>query len=192
MTVHQPLSVGFPIELQCVAIEERLIATLLSYPEVFPHLTHFLAADDFGEPLFGRIFEAIAEAHARGELWTVLTILPKFKGDPAVLELGKPSAYFARLAAIAGLPASAFDDARTVVIYADVREILVIAPDLEDRASRSLEPHFDDITKALDRLSTHVNFATFRGTNVTPALSLTGTGAAPIVEVQLPVRRAVP
>ncbi len=176
MTVHQPISVGSPIELQCVAIEERLIATLLSYPEVFPHLTDLLAADDFGEPLFGRIFEAITEAHARGEHWTVLTILPKFRGDPAVLDLGKPSAYFARLAAIAGLPASAFDDARMVVAFADLREILVVAADFQDRGSRSLEPHFDDIIEALDRISTYVNFTTRRGKNVAPTPSPMGTG----------------
>jgi replicative DNA helicase len=191
MTVHQPISATSQTDLQCVAVEERLIATLLSYPEVLPYLTEFLAADDFGEPLLGRIFDAITEAHARGERWTVLTILPKFHGDPAVLELGKPSAYFARLAAIAGPPASAFDDARTVVIFADLREILVVEADLEDRARRSLEPHFDDIIEALDRLSTYVNFTTGRGKNVAPARLPTGTGAASIGEVQLPARRAV-
>jgi replicative DNA helicase len=191
MTVH-PMSATCQTELQCVAVEERLIATLLSYPEVFPHLAEFLAAEDFSEPLFGRIFEAITEAHARGERWTVLTILPKFHGDPAVLELGKPSAYFARLAAIAGLPASAFDDARTVVVFADLREILVVAADLQDRASRSLEPHFDDIIKALDRLSIHVNLAHRQGVkSAALTSSLTGTSDAPIGDVLLPARRAV-
>lgn len=190
MTVHQPISATS--DLQCVAVEERLIATMLSYPEVLPYLTEFLAADDFGEPLLGRIFEAITEAHARGERWTVLTILPKFHGDPAVLELGKPSAYFARLAAIAGPPASAFDYARTVVVFADLREILVVAADLQDRASRSLEPHFDDIIKALDRLSIHVNLAHRQEVkSAALASSLTGTGDASIGDVLLPARRAV-
>jgi hypothetical protein len=151
-----------------------------------------LAAEDFSEPLFGRIFKAITEAHARGEHWTVLTILPKFRGDPAVLELGKPSAYFARLAAIAGSPASAFDDARTVVVFADIREILVVAADLEDRANRSLEPHFDAILEALDRLSIYVNFACLqRCKGAAPEQSLTGTGAALIGDVVLAARRAV-
>jgi replicative DNA helicase len=191
MTVHQPMSATSQTELQCAAAEERLIATLLSYPEVFPHLADFLAAEDFSEPLLGRIFEAITEAHARDEHWTVLTIMPKFRGDPAVLELGKPSAYFARLAAIAGSPASAFDEARMVVAFANLREILLVATDLDDRASRSFEPHFDYIIEALDRLSTHVNFGTRRGKNAAPGRSPIGTGSAPIDEVQLPARRAV-
>jgi replicative DNA helicase len=116
MTLYRPMSATSQAEPQCVAVEERLIATLLSYPEVFPHLVDFLAAEYFNEPLFGRIFEAITEAHARDEHWTVLTIMAKFRGDPAVLELGKPCAYFARLAANAGSPASAFDYARMVVV----------------------------------------------------------------------------
>jgi replicative DNA helicase len=191
MTMHRPLSAGSQTEPRCVAVEERLVATLLSYPEVFPHIADFLAAEDLSEPLFGRIFEAITAVHERGERWTVLTLLPKFRGDPAVLELGKPSAYFARLAAIAGSPASAFDDARTAVVLADLREILVVVTDLEDRASRSPKPHFDDIIEALDRLSIYVNFASRRANNVAPSQSQTGTGAAPICEVLLPARRAV-
>jgi hypothetical protein len=100
-----------------------------------------LAAEDFSEPLLGRIFEAITEAHAVGEHWTVLTILPKFRGDPAALELGRPSAYFARLAAIAGSPASAFDDARIVVAFADLRhrpEPKLTAISLSDFAAEAL------------------------------------------------------
>jgi replicative DNA helicase len=193
MTVHQPMSPTSQTELQSVVVEERLIATLLSYPEVFPHLADFLGAEDFSEPLFGRIFKAVTEAHARGEHWTVLTILPKFRGDPAVLELGKPSAYFARLAAIASLPASAFDDARMVVAFADLHEISVIAADLGDRISRSkLQPHFDAIIEALDRLSTYVNLACLqRCKGSAPEQSLTGTGAAAIGDVVLAARRAV-
>jgi replicative DNA helicase len=193
MTVHQPISATSQTGLQCVAVEERLIATMLSYPEVFPHLAEFLAAEDFSEPLFGRIFDSISDAHVRGEHWTVLTILPKFRGDPAVLELGKPSAYFARLAAIAGLPASAFDDARMVVAFADLREISVIASDLGARASRSkLEPHMNEIIEALDRLSTNVNCVRRHGGKVlAPVPSLTGTDLAAIGEVLLPARRAV-
>jgi replicative DNA helicase len=193
MTVHQLMSGTSQTEPQCVAVEERLIATLLSYHEVFPHLANSLTAEDFSEPLFGRIFDAIDEAHVRGEHWTILTILPKFRGDPAVLELGKPSAYFARLAAIAGLPASAFDDARIVVAFADLREISVIASDLGARASRSeLEPHMNEIIEALDRLSIDVNFVRRHGRKVLePGRSLTGTDVAAIGEVLLPARRAV-
>jgi hypothetical protein len=68
---------------------------------------------------------------------------------------------------------------------------VVVAADLAHRASRSLEPHFDDIIEALDRISTHVNLATRRGRNVAPARLPTGTGAAPIGEVRLPAPRAV-
>src|SRR5262249_41646566 len=125
------------------------------------------------------------------ERWTVLTLMPKFQRDPAVLELGKPSAYFARLAAIAGLPASAFDDAPLVVAFADLREISVIASDLGDRASRSnLPPHMDEVIEALGRLSIHVNLPCREGCeSAAPAPSLAGTGAAPMGGDLLPPRR---
>jgi hypothetical protein len=78
-----------------------------------------------------------------------------------------------------------------VVVFADLREILVVAGDLADRANRSPQPHFDDIVAALERLSTHVNFGTHRGKNAAQGPSLTGASAAPIGEVLLPRRRAV-
>jgi replicative DNA helicase len=183
------MSIAFQTEPRCVAVEERLVATVLSYPEVFPYLADFLAAEDFSEPLFGRIFEAITATYERGERWTVLTILPKFRGDPAFLELGKPSAYFARLAAIAGAPSSVVDYARVVLLFAYLRDILAVASDLEGRARRlKLEPRFDHIIEALDGLSNYVDFTRHGGENTAPTLPPTRTGAAPIGELLLAAR----
>lgn len=79
-----------------VEAEAALLGAMMQAPNLIDPVADTLSADDFSEPLHGRIFSAIVGHHSAGKLATPVTLRPMFERDAAMEEVGGPG-YLAQL-----------------------------------------------------------------------------------------------
>jgi len=79
--------------------EAELLGALLFDNELYSHASRLVGADDFHEPLHGRIFEAIGAKISDGQVASPVTLLAQFKADPDIARLGGTK-YLAELYAL--------------------------------------------------------------------------------------------
>lgn len=123
---------NLPHNLEC---EQVLLGTLMTFNETFGAVGAILTPDDFYESLHARIFEAIRDQIGEGRC-TALTLLAAFREDETIKALMEPSKFFARLAAMQGLPAGAIHLARIVKDDATRRMLILGAEDIAARARK--------------------------------------------------------
>lgn len=82
-----------------IEAEAALLGAMMSVANVCETVLDLVTADDFAEPLHGRIFAALASVHATGKQPNPVTIAPLFANDPAMTALGGPG-YLAELTAL--------------------------------------------------------------------------------------------
>lgn len=82
--------------LENLEAEAELLGSLMQTSDAIDRTADILAADDFSEPVHGRIYSAIVEQHARGKPANPITLKGFFDGDDALTSLGGPG-YLARL-----------------------------------------------------------------------------------------------
>lgn len=99
--------------------EQQLVAELLFTNGLIDRATETLSADDFAEPVHGRIFAAMARQDALGKPSNAITLKSYFEGDEGFEALGGPG-YMARLSGIAS-GHGALDLARMVADLASRR-----------------------------------------------------------------------
>ncbi|MGB1229613.1 MAG: replicative DNA helicase [Holosporaceae bacterium] len=69
-------------------LEQALLGALLHNNKLLEHVGDFLQPPHFFDPLHGRIFDAIQVCAQKGSLASPLTLMPFFKEDKALVDLG--------------------------------------------------------------------------------------------------------
>lgn len=89
-----------------IEAEASLLGGMMIANQMIPLIEEKLTADDFFEPMHGRIYKAIIKLHERGKVANPISLRPIFQRDPDMKELGGVS-YLAQLtgsgAAIIGM-----------------------------------------------------------------------------------------
>jgi replicative DNA helicase len=68
--------------------EAAIIGALMIENKLIDRIADRLSADDFSEPLFGRVFSAIVREYSQGRAANPVTLRPYIHDDPALAELG--------------------------------------------------------------------------------------------------------
>jgi len=119
---------------------------------------NWLNADDFAEPLHGRIYEAIVAEHMQGIDSTPSTLSRRFANDAVLKDLNDGDKYLFNLAKMAVRVTSPKDIARTLRECATKRKLLAICQNtiaqLTESAGVDDEPekHLNDVIGELDKL----------------------------------------
>jgi replicative DNA helicase len=117
--------------------EQALLATVMTFNQVYAGVAAIVGPDDFYDPLHARIFEAIQKQIGEGKRCTALTLLSEFREDETIRGLNmEPSAFFARLARLQEPPGSAIFLAHMVKDDATRRMIILSAEDFIARARK--------------------------------------------------------
>jgi replicative DNA helicase len=131
--------------------EQALLGAMMIDNRCADDVADILAADDFAEPLHGRIFAAAMTMLANGGKPSPVTLKPQFETDPAIIELGGV-AYLAGLTAHSAGLIAAREMAQQILDLARLRrtigaleESLTIA-----RASLHNDTPLSDIAEAAD------------------------------------------
>jgi replicative DNA helicase len=90
--IEQPIEQPFAN----IEAEAALLGGLMANSKLIDGVADTVAADDFFEPLHGRVFSAIVGLASAGKLANPVTLRPYFETDPEMAELGGP-AYLAQL-----------------------------------------------------------------------------------------------
>lgn len=77
--------------------EAALCGAMMSDAKIIDQIADKLSADDFGEPLFGRIFAAIVHEHSLGRAATPVTLIPLFANDEGMKHVGGAGEVLANL-----------------------------------------------------------------------------------------------
>jgi replicative DNA helicase len=93
--------------------EQALLGAILVNNQVLDRVTEFLRAEQFFDPVHGRIFTAIQTTVERGQVANPVTLKTQFDQDPALSEVGGAQ-YLVRLAAAVVSIVNAADYARIV------------------------------------------------------------------------------
>lgn len=110
--------------LASVEEEAALLGALMREASLVDPIADRVTADDFFEPLHGRIFTAILKLHAEGRIASPITLRPYFHDDPAIKELGGP-AYLVTIMGTSGAEIiGARDFARSVADFAKRRRLI--------------------------------------------------------------------
>lgn len=104
--------------------EQALLAALLANnSRVHPMIVGLVRAEDFADPLHGRIFTAACQLIDRGQSANILTMRSMFDQDPALIDIGGAD-YLARLENAVVTTRFADDYARVVRDLADRRRFI--------------------------------------------------------------------
>ena len=123
-----------PPALNTEEIEQGFLGCMLMRPETWKVVVGTVGADDFYNPVHGRIFDKIASYAERGIMPDAMTLKPFFETDPDLAEVGRAS-YLAHLAtSVVSMPNVAHY-ADTIRAMADRRRLLSIAADATIRAT---------------------------------------------------------
>jgi replicative DNA helicase len=116
-----------------IEAEQALLGALMIHNGLADSIADTLTADDFVEPLHGRIFAALVSLIAAGRAATPVTLRPFFDADPAIVDVGGVS-YLASLTQQSGgfliapeLAAEIETSAKRRRTIAALREALTIA-----------------------------------------------------------------
>lgn len=125
------------IASQSISLEQRLLGSILMHPQTWVNVRDHVQVDDFAEDIHKRVFSAAAALAEQGkvpDLFSVNAIL----GD---IEMEKKpegfttTAYLARLATEAALPALAIHDAGLIHEFGRRRGLITMARELERDAA---------------------------------------------------------
>lgn len=81
---------------QNVEAEAALLGALMIDNRIMDRVADLIDAEDFFEPVHGRLFAVIGREISEGRLVTPITVKPMVEHDPGIIELGGPS-YLAQL-----------------------------------------------------------------------------------------------
>ena len=115
---------------QNLEAEMAVLGAILASNNALDRISAFLKPEHFAEGLHARLYETIAEMIGRGHTVTPVTLLPYFREDEAMNDLGGAAAYLARLAAAAAPLISITDYAREIYELARRRALMEIGADL--------------------------------------------------------------
>lgn len=87
-----------------IDVEQALLGSILANSSNFFRLEDRISAEDFYDPLHGRIFEMIGDRLKRRMLVTPLTLHSSMKSDPGVMETGGQQYFDALCAASPAIP----------------------------------------------------------------------------------------
>jgi replicative DNA helicase len=125
---------GAAIELpRNVEAEAALLGALMIENNLIVPVTELVDAQDFFEPMHGRIFSAILEQSAKGGAANPITLKPYLDQDPALLELGGMG-YLARLTGSGGAVIGARDFASQINWLGKRRRIVLAMQATIERA----------------------------------------------------------
>jgi replicative DNA helicase len=106
-----------------IEAEAALLGAMMTVASLCDQVLDIVTADDFAEPLHGRIFAALAAVHASGKQPNPVTIAPLFTNDPAMTQLGGPG-YLAELTAMPASIIGARQFAEQVADFARRRRLI--------------------------------------------------------------------
>src|SRR5690606_25904798 len=127
-----------------IEVEQALLGALLVNSDAYSLVSHHLRPEHFFEPLHGRIYETIERLASQSQPANPITIRHHFADDPALKEVGG-TAYLASLAANASTVVAAPDYARIIHELAQRRDVLLVAAEITERATRTDAGAPDDI-----------------------------------------------
>lgn len=108
---------------QNVEAEAALLGALMIDNRIMDRVADLIDADDFFEPVHGRLFTAIGREISEGRLTTPITIKPMVEHDPGVIALGGPT-YLAKLTGSGAALIGATDFAKQVADLGKRRRLL--------------------------------------------------------------------
>lgn len=108
---------------QNIQAEAALLGAMMTVASVCEQVQDIVTADDFAEPLHGRIFAALSAVHATGKQPNPVVIAPLFTHDPAMTLLGGPG-YLAELTAMPASVIGARQFAEQVADFAQRRRLI--------------------------------------------------------------------
>ena len=113
--------------------EQALLGALLVNNEKTHIVSGFLLAENFYQPIHGRIFDAILKLVERGQMANPVTLKHYFENDDALADIGGAQ-YLARLAGSTVTIINAEDYARTVHDLALRRSLIALGEDVVNEA----------------------------------------------------------
>ena len=113
--------------------EQALLGALLANNKAYERLAAFLRPEHFVDPIYGRIFEAVARRCEAGQLADAVTMKAEFEHAHILDEVGGPQYLAQLLGAMVGI-INAGEYARAIYDAWMRRELIDIAEQLRDRA----------------------------------------------------------
>ncbi len=110
--------------------EMALLGAILVNNPLLDKVSAFLKAEHFSEGLHARLYETISSMIARGHVVTPVTLVPYYREDEAMQELGGAAAYLARLTAMAAPIVNVTEYAREIYDLARRRALIEIGEEL--------------------------------------------------------------
>lgn len=110
-------------EIGNIEAEQALLGAILVNNEVMNRVAGIVRAEEFFEPLHGRIFDACSRLIGRDELASPVTLKLHFEGDPGLEQIAGGTAYLARLAGAAISLFAAADYAKLIAEMAKRRRL---------------------------------------------------------------------
>lgn len=89
--VRRMLAAVEPPQIANVEEEAALLGAMMHEPKIIDAIADKVSAEDFSEPLHGRVFDAILSLHNAGRTVSVITLKPLFDDDPAMTAVGGPA-----------------------------------------------------------------------------------------------------
>lgn len=89
-TVAKLPPADFPEVLYSIETEALLLGALMCNERMIDSVLDRVNAEDFYEPVFGRLFQLIASEHAAGRSTAPFALVPLFRDDPACEQMGGP------------------------------------------------------------------------------------------------------
>lgn len=131
-----------------VEAEAALLGAMMQVNKLIDPCAEVLEAEDFHEPLHGRVFSSIVSLAAQGKVANPVTLKPYFETDEAMKEVGGP-AYLAQLTGSGAAVIGALDFAAQVRELAQRRRI-VEAAQAAIEAAGDCNTALDDVAVLLD------------------------------------------
>ena len=143
--------------------EMALLGAILVNNTALDKVSAFLKAEHFSEGLHQRLFETVSGMIGRGHVVTPVSLIPYFREDAAMEELGGAAAYLGKLAAIAAPTVNVEEYGREIYELARRRALIEIGSNLAVEA-RSPDPEvrvsdiIEETEKALYEVAEEARF----------------------------------
>lgn len=134
----EPREPEFRIQPCNLEAEQTVLGSLMVAGKGWDKVKVLITAEDFYEPVHQRIFEALSEAHARGQIadWRIVAHL--FEADPALAELGRAD-YLRKLATAAEPVVNVEQFARVVADLGVKRRVIAGLDELRAKAFNGVQ-----------------------------------------------------
>lgn len=141
-----------PAPIANIEAEAALLGAMMVANNVIDQVADRVTAEDFFEPLHGRIFSAIVKEHSLGRAVTSVSIKPYFDADPAMRELGGVG-YLAQLTGSGAEVIGARDFAAQVAELARRRALLERLRAISNDAANWEKPFVELVAEAESAIS---------------------------------------